>query len=283
MRIVPFCLVLLFVLISIVLLLRKRTEYYPSSSSCIITMTTYMGFEDRFQNMDKILGPLVATGQEVVVINEWDENYHVYSEFMRTHYPQVHFVQKSMEDRGQPRSLNILVRDYLLHSGKKYWVHWEDTWVATRPFLPDLVHMMDRHPDVVQLQATDDWKDMPPQHTLHRGDISVLIPQYVYDRDIYDMGDVVSLETWPLFSLRPSINRLSFFQRHARDFYFKEDIQLWPLLFEWEFGRIFLRNGGVKAITKRPYAQRIKGSRSTYAYLLTCGGHSRGEKCPGGC
>lgn len=273
--ILPFCLVL-FVLVSVVLFWRKQqTEYYPSSS-CIITMTTYMGFEDRFQNMDKVLGPLVATGQEVIVINEWDGNYRAYSEFMRTRYPRVHFVQKSPEDRGQPRSLNILVRDYLLHSGKKYWVHWEDTWVATRPLLPDLVHLMDRHSDVAQLQATDDWKNMPSQYTLHRGDISVLVPQYAYDRDIYEMRDVVSLETWPLFSLRPSINRLSFFQRHARDFYFKEDSQLWPLLFEWEFGRIFLRNGGVKAITKSPYAQRIKGSRSTYADMLTYDGRSGG-------
>lgn len=275
MMILPLCL-LLFVLVAIVLFWRKQTEYYPSSSSCIITMTTYMGFEDRFQHMDRVLGPLVATGQEVVVINEWDENHRVYADFMKTHYPQVRFVQKNPEDSGQPRSLNILVRDYLLHSEKKYWIHWEDTWVATRPLLPDLVRLMDSHPDITQLQATDDWKNLPPRQTLHRGDISVLVPQYAYDKDVYEMGSVLSLETWPLFSLRPSINRLSFFQRRARDFYFKEDPRLWPLLFEWEFGRIFLRNKGVKAITKKPYARRVKGSRSTYADMLTSGPRSRG-------
>lgn len=272
--ILPLCLVL-FVLVSIFLLWRKKTEYYPSSS-CIITLTTYMGFEDRFKHINRVLAPLVATGQEVVVINEWDENYHLYVDFMRKHYPQVRFVQKTPEDRGQPRSLNILVRDYLLHSEKKYWIHWEDTWVVARPLLPDLVRHMDSHPDITQLQATDDWKDIPSQQTLHRGGVSILVPQYAYDKDIYEMGGVVSLEMWPLFSLRPSINRLSFFQRRARDFYFKEDPQLWPLLFEWEFGRIFLRNGGVKAITKKPYAQRLRGSRSTYADMITSGPHSRG-------
>lgn len=268
--IVPLCLVLLlFVFVSMILFWKKHTEYYYPSSSCIITMTTYMGFEDRFQHIDKVLEPLVATGQEVVVINEWDENYHIYVDFMRTHYPQVRFVQKTPEDRGQPRSLNILVRDYLLHSGKKYWIHWEDTWMATQPLYPNLVRLMDNHSDITQLQVTDDWKNLPPKQTRHREDISVLVPKYQYNNDIYEIRGIVSLEMWPLFSLRPSINRLSFFQRHARDFYFMEDPQLWPLLFEWEFGRIFLRNKGVKAITQKSYARRIKGSRSTYADMLT--------------
>lgn len=264
---------LLFVLIAVFLLWRKQTEHYDPSS-CIITMTTYMGFGDRFQQMDKVLKPLVATRQEMVVINEWDENYKSYIDFMRKNYPQVRFIQKNQEDGGQARSLNILVRDCLLHSGKKYWIHWEDTWVATRPLLPDLVRHMDQHPQVAQLQVTDDWKQMPSGHTMDLQGITVLVPQSRYDKDIYEMMDEMAHQPWPLFSLRPSINRLSFFQRHANDFYFLEHPHMWPLRFEWEFGRIFLRNKGIKAITNKPYAKRVKGHRSTYADMLTSVPHS---------
>jgi hypothetical protein len=264
----------LFICVCLVFFWRKQTEYYDDPSSCIITMTTYLGFEDRFDHLDKILKPLDATGQTIVVINEWDENCHTYVGFMETHYPEVVFIQKPEEDKGQARSLNILVRDYLLHSDKKYWVHWEDTWVATRPLLPDLVYLMDQHPQVSQLQVTDDWKKMPPSHTIEKNDITIIKPQHPYHQDVYEMKDRITLDEWPLFSLRPSINRLSFFQRHANDFYFLEHPHMWPLLFEWEFGRIFLRNKGVKAITNQPYAKRIKGHRSTYADMFTSCPHS---------
>lgn len=267
------CCLLLFVLIAFYMVWKKQEEHY-SSSSCIITMTTYMGFEDRFHHIDKIIKPLVATGQQIVVINEWDVNHQFYIDFMRNHHPEIVFIQKSKEDSGQARSLNILIRDYLLHSEKKYWIHWEDTWVVTRPLLPDLVHFMEKHPHVSQLQATDDWKKMPLQQMIDLEDITILLPQHHHDKNIYEMMDTISLETWPLFSLRPSINRLSFFQRHANDFYFLEHPYLWPLRFEWEFGRVFLRNKGVKAITKKSYAQRIKGHKSTYADMLTSGPRS---------
>jgi len=265
---------LLFVCVCLVFFWKKQTEYYHDPSSCLITMTTYLGFDDRFAHLDKILKPLAATGQTVVVINEWDDNCQTYVDFMKHHYPQVRFIQKTKEDSGQARSLNILVRDYLLHSDKKYWVHWEDTWVSTRPLLPDLVHLMDQNPQVAQLQVTDDWKKMSPSHTIEKKDITILKPQHDYTKDVHEMKDRITLEQWPLFSLRPSINRLSFFQRHSNDFYFLEHPHMWPLLFEWEFGRIFLRNKGVKAITNKPFAKRIKGHRSTYADMFTSCPHS---------
>lgn len=277
MIILSLC-ILLFVCCCLVFLWKKQTECYSrgSTPSCIITMTTFMGFEDRFKNIDEILKPLVATGQEVVVINEWDNNYHVYVAFMSANYPCVHFIQKTKEDYGQVRSLNILIRDHLLGSRKKYWIHWEDTWVCTRPLLPGLVDLMEKNPNVAQLQATDDWKDVPPDHTIDLNDIKILKPQHIHNKDIYEMMEKITLETWPLFSLRPSINRLSFFQRHSNDFYFLENPHLWPLRFEWEFGRIFLRNKGVKAITKKPYARRVKDHKSTYYKLLTGDHHSSG-------
>lgn len=270
------CIVLLFLLLFLFLLIRRKMEcYHPTS--CIITMTTHMGFEDRFLSLPHVLDPLVQTGHEIVVINEWDQKGPSYVEYMEENYPQVKFIQKSYEDKGQARSLNMFIGDYLLNSSHKYWIHWEDTWTCVRPLFPDLINFMEKNQQVSQLQITDDWKRLP--HSVSLKDITILSPpkndnddnpQTIYERQL-EMG------SWPLFSLRPSINRLSFFQRHAKDFYFLEHPHLWPLRFEWEFGRIFLRNKGIKAITNEPYAKRTKGHKSTYANLLSDFEHS-GEK-----
>lgn len=263
------CIFLFIILFIVLLVMMEKTECYDGQPpSCIITMTTYMGFEDRSRHIHTILRPLVQTGQEVIVINEWDENYLSYIDLMKKHYPQIRFIQKSREDQGQARSLNILIRDHLLHCPHKYWIHWEDTWVCSRPLLPDVITMMEKNPQVAQLQLTDDWKKM--QHSTPLPDITILHPPHKDDKSIYER-DQLEIGTWPLFSLRPSINRLSFFQRHANDFYFLEDPYLWPLRFEWEFGRIFLRNKGVKAITNKPYARRVGGHKSTYTDLLNGG------------
>lgn len=259
-----FLLVVVIVVSAVLVGCCARTEHYESSS-CVITATTHMGFEGRFNDTRRILDPLVQTGQELIVINEWSHNANDYVAFMRRHYPKVRFIQKGIEDAGQARSLNILIRDHLLHSNKKYWIHWEDTWVCTRPLLPEAVRLMDDHPRVCQLQLTGDWLEKPA------GDDGLKIlrppPREQWDKDAYRY-EQLDLAGWPLFSLRPSINRLSFFQRHASDFYFLEHPHLWPLRFEWEFGRTFLRNGGVKAATNRAYATRVRGHRSTYADMF---------------
>lgn len=261
--------IILFLIIMGVFLWRKQTEYYQHPS-CIITMTTYMGFQNRFQTISLVLDPLVQTRQEIIVINEWDENNNVYIEFMRKYYPQVHFIQKTKQDQGQARSLNILIRDYLLHSKKKYWIHWEDTWLCTQSLYPDLVRIMEKNPTISQLQVTDDWKNISSSHKMDLDDIHIIIPSHQYTKNVYE-EEQVDVGKWPLFSLRPSINRLSFFQRHGTDFYFLEDPYMWPLRFEWEFGRIFLRNKGVKAVTKKNYAKRLEQHTSTYSKILTDG------------
>lgn len=264
------CLLLLLVLfVLVVCMLVCNTQWcepYNDSSSCIITMTTYLGFEDRSHTIGKILDPLVRSGQEIVVINEWDEQCARHVEFMKVNFPSVKFIQKTPQDKGQARSLNILIRDYLLHSNKKYWVHWEDTWVCTRPLFPEVVRLMDANPHVSQLQLTNDWNKMP--HQARTKDITILKPLGHHEKSIYEV-EKIEVGTWPLFSLRPSINRLSFFQRHGRDFYFLEDPNLWPLRFEWEFGRIFLRNKGVKAVVNKPFAKRVENHKSTYSDLYT--------------
>lgn len=264
---------LLSFLVLVVCLCFVRAEHYDDPSSCIITMTAHMGFEGRFHDMRRILDPLVQTGQELIVINEWSHDADQHRAFMRRNYPTIRFIQKGVEDAGQARSLNILVRDHLLHSRKKYWVHWEDSWVCTRPFFPSAVRLMDRHPRVCQLQLTGDWKD----DSSDDDGLQVLRPppRDQWDKDAYRQ-ESLDLAAWPLFSLRPSINRLSFFQRHAADFYFLEHPYLWPLRFEWEFGRLFLRNGGVKAVSNRAYATRVRGHKSTYEDVIH--GGSRAQK-----
>ncbi len=49
---------------------------------------------------------------------------------------------------------------------------------------------------------------------------------------------------WPLYSLLPSINRVS----HNRIGKFTTDPRFWPFIFEWDYGRRWLQAGNTKAV-----------------------------------
>jgi len=263
----------LFVVILIFVLLTCKENFrsFVRNEEYILTMTATMGFHNRFQYVVDIIKSLQQKNTFksclFVIINEWtsDQDSSFFTAYMAENFPDIHFIQKNRNDQGQARSLNILIRDYLLDGRYKYWIHWEDTWLCKKTFFPELIETMNENKDIVQLQLTADWlDDVSPKHQLERGNnIVVLIPQTKHLKSIFEI-DNINVDTWPLFSLRPSINRLSFYQQNTQDFYFIEDPHQWPLRFEWEFGRIFLRNKGVKAVVKSHYAERVKGYKSTY-------------------
>ena len=75
---------------------------------------------------------------------------------------------------------------------------------------------------------------------------------YKFDNEFYD--------SWPLYSLLPSINRAKHYETLDN---FSEDSSLWPIKFEWEFGCRWL-NGAVKAVLKDGPVYRPGKHTSTY-------------------
>jgi hypothetical protein len=68
-------------------------------------------------------------------------------------------------------------------------------------------------------------------------------------------------EKWPLYSLRPSLNRVSEYSDLG---YFNTDPKYWPYLFEFMYGVTFVEHEKVKAIMVDSPYKRVQGHVSTY-------------------
>ena len=207
------------------------------------------------------------TGEErallgnVTIINEYDaarrEDYEALVRSSLAHVPDLHFVQKGPDARGQARTLNMIldrIADYDL------WLHWEESWVCTRPFLAEALDVM-QSSDLTQLQLTHDWLDVGEarlaRKTTPRGTSFV---QVLPDNNTGRSSDNVRFG-WPLFSLRPGLNRAQFCRHVGR---FDENPRMWPVKFERDFGLRWWRHGAKKGVLT-PHAAEIQPNhRSTY-------------------
>ena len=239
----------------------------------ILTSTTYFDFakEDHWvtfcKGIDSILElhdpATVGTIDHWLVINEWSaEPKADWSTKIAAKYPFIEFVQKKQAEKGQARSLNMIlerIRPY------EYWIHWEESWYASTPFLDRALHIMKTsHIDQLQITTTDgqvDWSD-------HRGNICNndycivhVEPSTLMLKSAYDVGKGERIPWWPPYSLRPSINRTAIYGRVGA---FSEDPVLWPLWFEWDYGVRWFCAGGRKGILPDGPVTRSPKHVSTY-------------------
>jgi hypothetical protein len=161
--------------------------------------------------------------------------------------------QKGPGGKGQARSLNAVLG--LLRALDRWdcWIHWEESWYATAPFLARALEVMAGQPEVTQLQLTRDLAMTGPDF-VHWGDSPHWV-RYTPQGGVQFMqvevtpahlAKIARRETWPVYSLRPSANRIRFYQQHD-DLLFDERPDAWPLVFEFAFGLEWMRRGGVKA------------------------------------
>ena len=241
----------------------------------LFTMTTFFDFpkEDKWaafcNAMDSVLSfhPGIVGIANFIVVNEYSPNGENWSKRVREKYPFVKFIQKTSESRGQCKSLNMIlsmIGEYV------YWIHWEEAWFATRRFLFDAVEIMERT-NISQLQFTKDhgvthWHDkINICYSLENSHYCIISQQVSTDSTLPNLNRTYTHEDWmnvqwPLYSIRPSINRVSDYDFGP----FSEDPDLWPLKFEIEFGHRWMKNGNVKAIFADGPVTRKGSHVSTY-------------------
>lgn len=263
----------------------------PEGPAVILTCSTYLSLPGKFDQFNTAMSSLYehhsADGMSkissILVINEYDgdqpEGFD--SAQVQSSFPNVEFVQKGETARGQARTMNLIL-ERIKHYD--YWIHWEESWHCTRPFLEEAIDVM-RNSEVTQLQlTTGDWRDAGPDRlrgrtsptgagyleVLPHPDIEALIekfsimlaPCFTYS-DYWKIADAQGWSVmWPLYSLRPSINRVAFYSDLAG---FNEDPALWPVRFEWEFAARWLRKGALKAVLEPASVERQAHHVSTYA------------------
>ena len=244
---------------------------------CTFTCTTFFDFKtgDRWDRFCAAMDSLARyhTRETLsrigrwVVINEYSPNPTAdWCRRVEERYPWMECIQKAAYQKGQARSMNLCLS---LIGGSRFWIHWEEAWEVRATFLDDAFRAMESS-NITQIQLTYNdggvnWLDVP-QDRIHCGERVCMIdpaPNTAEQmkRSPHDLDEVM-MKAWPLYSLRPSINRV-------RDYFwlgeFSEDPALWPIKFEWEYACRWLNRGNKKAVLKDGPVYRSDQHISTYA------------------
>ena len=241
-------------------------------NSIIFTCSSYMSKGNRreelfnavqsvFEQHDASERALVG---EFIVINEYDpearEDYAatVRAAFARPVFPDLTFTQKGPDDRGQARTLNMIL-DRI--AGYEFWLHWEESWVCTRPFLAEALDVM-TSTDLTQRQITHDWLDVGAGRLVRKATPDgTSFVQVLPDANTGKSSGSSIRHGWPLYSLRPGLNRVDFCRQVGR---FDENPRMWPVKFERDFGLRWWRRGATKGVLTPHAAQIQPNHRSTY-------------------
>lgn len=244
----------------------------------LFTCTTFLDFKsgDRWKRFCSAMDSLKRFHSENdlnrirkwIVVNEYSDSPNEnWAAKVAERYPHVEFIQKGPNQKGQAASMNIIltkIRPY------RFWIHWEEAWEVRAPFLKDAFRAMESS-DITQLQFTFhegkvNWMDMPPEKIKCEGRVCRIYAadgvEDIVEKDPYKDWENHFFSKWPLYSLLPSINRVEPYLGIGT---FSEDPKLWPIKFEWDFGRRWYRAGCTKAVLKDGPVWRPGRHTSTYA------------------
>jgi hypothetical protein len=140
----------------------------------------------------------------------------------------------------------------------EFWLHWEESWVATKPFLKVCDEAMSIGIDQLQL-TEDNWEDdydysivlpnnkrkifVQTKHLPYKGFAHCKRIKEFYQHELCrDHGN----EDWPLWSLRPGMDRVS---KVLAVGLFNTDPKFWPVDFEleWAWNWVMQPGGVTKA------------------------------------
>lgn len=253
------------------------------------SLTTCWHLPGKFLQTLDVLNSLPIDFPSVLIVNEYPPppDHEISFPIFKKNYPQHRLLQKTDDKKGQAASLNIIVEE-LGKSEKPYWFHAEESWyldpiqLYNGSFnLSKFIDIMDTCP-IAQLQLTAHWRDLPPfayvdqdQAYVKKHDLMV-VPYPAMLEELIQDGQQMDSQAdkyggighiWPCFSLLNSIIRADSVLCH--DMKFPEDINLWPVKFEfqWSIGwcKEIKRRGLKKAVFRQPtFFIRKPGHISTY-------------------
>lgn len=218
--------------------------------------------------------PNLKRSCHVVVINECGETSGC---FLKKMFPWIDQVIDKKRSCGQASSLNRILDE--LRKGKySYWLHWEESWVAKKPFLKICYYAMKLGIDQIQLTEDDSWEE-------DRGR-KIKTPSCRYitmcaesERCIWERRYRKCKRSprnkkrksfaqsyrcrddppnWPMWSLRPGMDNA---KKILSVGYFNQNPKFWPVHFELEFAYNWAMQKDIsKAGIRCAYRQR--GHRS---------------------
>ena len=266
--------ILLLLLVTVLLLVLANGAL--ATADTVFLCTTYFDCPKRdswemfTRGVDQILAlhdpNTLARIDTWVVVNEYcSEPRKQWSTLMAQQYPFITFIQKGPQEKGQVKSLNMLLPYTKRY---KYWFHWEEGWYPTRPFLNQAFRIMDTT-DITQLQLTNnphgqfDWMTRITEQKTCKEDYCIIHHSEDIDNNLGEekiKTEQQLMRYWPLYSLQPSLNRVSFYT--FGDFSSREFPP--PLVSEYDFGRRWYIKGGIKGVLRDGALKRPDNYVSTH-------------------
>lgn len=255
-----------------------RRRYHRSG--IVFTCSTFFDFRtgDRWERFCKAIDSIqehhsketLLKIRKWIVINEYSaESKDNWQKKIKERYPWIEFYQKGVTEKGQARTMNIILREKIRDAD--LWIHWEEAWEVRAPFLEDAIMAMEGNDDApTQLQftfhnGTVNWMDIDKSRIHCDGRVCRIDAADDTKEWVKNHPKDMTKETfasWPLYSLLPSINKASHFEDLGE---FSEDPKLWPIRFEWDFARRWWLAGGTKAVLNDGPVWRPGTHISTYA------------------
>jgi hypothetical protein len=230
----------------------------------IFTCTTFFDFEnqDKWNSFCVAIDSILEHHKKNVLnkISKWII-VNEYSEFskkdwiavVKEKYPFIEVIQKTKKDSGQAQSLNIILDKIKKYT---YWIHWEESWYCKKPCLSRMFDVM-CNTNITQLQCTHEkikpsWLDLDSiPRKLNKTINGIKFYEIYPSAGTYECinkkiseFDIYFVKNWPLYSLRPSINRVGCYKFGD----FSTNPKYWPFRFEWDFAKRWLLAGNTKAV-----------------------------------
>ena len=257
------------------------------SNNVLFTCTTFISKEKKLEELCKALDTFIKFNSyisdkiigEYIIINEYGENTEEKIKILKKKYPKFHFINKKKSNKGQARSVNLIIQYLKKNKDKfKYWLHWEESWFSTGPILEKAYNIM-VNSNISQLQLIYRWFDV-----IHANDILTIehedyvefkaskrlqkawnkLPNgsiWKWDKSL--KRSIKKGTLWPFYSLSPGIDRVD---QVLNTGYFNEDPNKWPVQFEYEWALKWVKkNKIIKAVIKNSPIIRSKEHKSTYS------------------
>jgi hypothetical protein len=245
-----------------------------SSPQILFSITTTLHIPGKHLFVEEALESLVAHHPEHasligrwLLVNEYSENNQeevvIILRHLKNRFPFLDVHQKPAHDQGQPKSLNIILRE--LRSGKfPYWLHIEESWHTVRPFLHSSLKFLQDHSSLHQLQLYQAAYYTSHTHIQITEDVEVIALDSCIDLTGVDPQNwrTYSLR-WPSYSLRPSLTQVNFLKANP-DLVFNADPAWFPVAFEFDFSIKWQLLGGSMCAFTEDAVIRQQGHTSTY-------------------
>lgn len=142
-----------------------------------------------------------------------------------------------------------MIRSMIASGGYEFQLQWEESWV-----MRDGVRLHNAMLEKMDAEGIDQLSFTGGSGVGDTAAVKVLLPEVKYE-PLWSGGP------WPLFSLRPGLNRASALETAGE---FDESARLWPIQFEYVYGLRWVACGLHKGEFVHPIAIRQEGHISTY-------------------